>query len=122
MFLDIVAQFAALAGFAALIAVIVNILKIFGIVKEDQAPLWVAGANLLCILTMYFLSIFKPEFSFAGLDPMMTEIATVATFVLAFVGQILVSKFTHYAVRGLPVVGKSYSYDKYMVSKKQSLK
>ena len=122
MFLDVMAQFAALAGFAALIAVVVNILKIVGVVKEDQASIWVAGANLLCILTMYGLRIFKPEFDFSMLDPLMAEVSTVLSFILIFVGQLLASKATHFAVRGLPVIGKSFTYDRLMMSKKQSLK
>lgn len=122
MFLDVVAQFAALAGFSALIAVVVNILKIFNLVKEDQAPLWVGGANLICILVMYGLRIFKPEFDFTTLNPIAAEAATVATFILAYVSQLLVSKVTHFAVKGIPMVGKSFSYDKALALRKQALK
>ena len=112
MFANIVAQFLALAGFAALISVIVNILKTVGVVKEDDAIKWVGGGNLIGILVMYGFRIFNSSFDFSGLDPTMMEISTVATFILSYVAQLGISKLTHIAVKGLPGVGKSFSLDR----------
>ena len=110
MFETIAVQFAALTGFAALIAVIVNILKFFNIVKEDEAKLWVMGLNVLGILVMYGFRIFYPAYDFATLDPLMLEIATVSSFILAFLVQIGMSTLTHLLIRGTPVIGTSFSY------------
>lgn len=112
MFEEVVVIVASLVGFAMLLSVIINILKVVGVVKEDTAQLWVTGGNLLLTLVVYGFRIFKPEFDFTTLDPMAQEIATIGTFILTFVLQILGSKVTHFAVRGTPVIGKSFSYDR----------
>jgi hypothetical protein len=111
MFESVVPQFLALGGFAALIAVVVNVLKLFNVVKEDDAPKWVGGLNLLGILVMYGFRLFNPAFAFSALDPTMMEIATVATFILSYVAQLGISKITHLSIKGTPFIGKSYSLD-----------
>lgn len=50
MFSEILVEFAALVGFAALVSVIVNILKVAGVVKDGTADKWVAGFNLAGVL------------------------------------------------------------------------
>ena len=112
MFEEVVIIVGSLVGFAMLLSVITNILKVVGVVKEDTAQLWVTGGNVLLTLVVYGFKIFKPEFDFTILDPMAQEIAVVGTYILTFVLQSLGSKVTHYAVRGTPVIGKSFSYDR----------
>lgn len=112
MFEEVVVLVVALTGFAALISFIINALKVFGVVKEDTALTWITGANLLLTLVVYGFKLFRPDFDFETIDPIAQEIATVGTFILTFVLQLLSSKMTHTVVRGTPVIGKSFSYDR----------
>ena len=64
----LVATLAALAGVGALIAVLVNIGKTAGLVKDGQATTYVAGLNLLALIGLFALKVFKPDFDIGGLD------------------------------------------------------
>ena len=104
MFDNVLIQVAALAGFAGLFALVINVLKVFGVVKDGDAQLWSAGFNLVLILAVYISRIFWPEFEFSVLDPIAQEVATVGTFVLSYIVQLLSSRLANFAVRGLPVI------------------
>ena len=104
-------EFAALLGFAALVALIVNILKFFKVVKDDEAQKWSLGFNLVGILALYIFRLFRPELSIEGVDKILLEIATVGTYVLGIVSQLGISKLTHTIVKGIPVIGKSFSFE-----------
>lgn len=111
MFDNVLIQVAALAGFAGLFALVINVLKVFGIVKDGDAQLWSAGLNLVLILVVYFSRIFWPSFDFALLAPIAQEVAAVGTFVLSFIVQLLSTRLANFAVKGLPVIGKSFSLE-----------
>jgi hypothetical protein len=100
-------QFAQLGGFAALVTVLVNALKIFGIVGDEMAPQWVLGLNLLGLVAMYFAQLVK--FDLARWDPALGSLAQILTLVLALFSQTIVSKIVHWAIRGIPVIGTSYT-------------
>lgn len=109
MFENLVAQFAALVGFAALVSVIINVLKMFNVVKDGTADKWVAVINLVGLVAFSLVKIFIPEFNFEGLDEKLAGLASTATYVISYVVMLLGSKLTYTATRGLPVVGKSNS-------------
>lgn len=109
---QVIAQVATLAGFAALISILVNVAKWFKWIPDGVAPKIVAGANVLLVLVIYFLRVFHINYDVAGLDPQMQEVASLLSFVLSFVIDLGVSKGTHQMVKGLPVIGKSYSLEK----------
>lgn len=109
MFESILEFVTVLTGFAFLITFIINTLKVFNVVKDGTAHLWSAGANLILILVVYIFKLFRPEFDFQTIDPIANEIATVGTFILSYVVQLIASKGAHKVVKGLPVVGKTYS-------------
>ena len=96
MFEKTLVEFAALLGFATLVPVIINILKTFGVVKEDTAQTWSAGINLIGLLALYGLRLFRPEFSVEGIDAVFLEVATVGTYILGFMSQLGISKLTHF--------------------------
>jgi len=111
MFDEIVVQYGMLAGFAALVTLIINVLKHFGVIKDGAAQTWSLVANGAIIIIMYTLKIIKPDFEFASLDSIAAEVATVGNFIFQLVVQLFVSKVTHATVSGVPVVGYSYSLE-----------
>ena len=109
--LSLAQQLGALGGFAATVAVVINILKTVGWVPDGQAGAWAAGLNLVGLIGLFAAGIFAPEFDFVGLDGHMEMIATILTMVFAYVIEFWVSKGTHEAFSSarLPVIGKSHS-------------
>lgn len=105
----LLAQWAALGGFGALIAFLVNILKTFGLVKDDQAVTWSTGLNLLGLAGLLFAGIYSPEVDLGAIDAKVGEFVQVGLVVFAYIVQLLGSKLSHATVRGVPLIGKSYS-------------
>lgn len=109
---QLILQLATLAGFAALVSVLVNVGKFLGIVQDGTADKWVAGANLVGIIGLFILRTYFPGVPVEGVDQTMLEIAEFGGYVMGFVVMIFGSKLTYKAVSGLPIVGKSFSGDK----------
>ncbi|MBE0573328.1 hypothetical protein IH575_00290 [Candidatus Dojkabacteria bacterium] len=109
---QVVVLVGSLVGFSALISLLINAAKWIGWVQEGQAQKISAGANLILILVVYFLRLFIPEFDIVGLDPIMSEAAAVGTLILSFILQLGFGKVTHETVKGLPIVGKSFSLER----------
>lgn len=101
--------FGSLLGFAALVSLLVNVGKYFGIVKDDTADKWVAGLNLIGVLALYLAKLFIPDFDPMPINSVMQELALVGTYILSFVGMIFGSRLTYSLTKGLPVVGKSFT-------------
>ena len=105
---QLLAQLATLSGVAALIAVVINFGKLFGVVKDGDAPMWSAGLNLAALVLLFFaVHIFKIP-NITGLDALATIIAQFGALVLQFLGQIGISRLTHFLLKGVPAVGASY--------------
>jgi len=105
----LVAQWAAFGGFGALIAFIVNILKSLGLVKDDQAATWSTGLNLLGLAGLFAVGVYAPHIDLVGMDEQVQEFVVVGLVVFNYILQLLGAKVAHVAVRGTPVIGKSYS-------------
>lgn len=108
---QVIVQVASLVGFAMLITLLINVAKFLGLVKDGQADKVSAGANLILILVVYGFKLFRPEFDFANVDPIVQEAATVGTLIFTYILQLYGSQLTHNTVKGLPIVGKSYSLE-----------
>lgn len=100
-------EWGALAGFAALVALVINVLKLFSLVKDGQAQTWSAAINLLGMIGFIAYKIINPSFDPAGIDSQIGQIVQIAQILLGYVMQLGVSKITHSAVRNVPVIGKS---------------
>jgi hypothetical protein len=105
----LLAQWAALGGFGALIAFIVNILKTFGLVKDNQAVTWSTGLNLLGLAGLLAVGVYAPQLDVAGIDSKVAQFVQVGLVVFAYIVQLLGAKLGHTVVRGVPLIGKSYS-------------
>lgn len=106
---NLIIEVGALVGFSALVSLLVNVLKYFGVVKDGTADKWVAGFNFAGILALFVTRLFIPEFDPIQADGVMAEVAAVGVYILNFVIMIFGSKVTYAAVKGLPVVGKTFS-------------
>jgi len=106
---SLLTQFMALAGVGALVALVVNILKTAGVVKDGDAPTWATGLNLAGLVLLFFLKVFAPAADIGQLDGLAATIAQIGVLVLGLITQLLGSKLGHIAVRGTWVIGKSYS-------------
>jgi hypothetical protein len=103
-----------MGGFGALGAAIVNGLKTLGWVKDGQAPsvlVIVNGIALAAVLlTVAASGISLDQFNVvAGLAAV--AITALVTFVTAVVSLFGGSRFAHFILRGLPVIGKSYGLE-----------
>lgn len=102
-------QFLALAGVGALIALLINIGKQVGIVKDGDTPTWVTGLNLLGLVGLFVLRVVRPDADIGQLDGIASTIAQIGVLVLALITQIGSAKVAHAAVRGAAVIGYSFS-------------
>ena len=107
----LVSQFTALAGVGALIALVVNVLKTFGLVKDGQAPAASLLLNLAGVVALILLKVFKPDMDVAGLDATAAAIASAGVTLFGLFVQLWGSRLAHLAVAGAPVVGKSHSLE-----------
>tara|TARA_Y100000310_G_C19995076_1_gene495864 strand:- start:49 stop:372 length:324 start_codon:yes stop_codon:yes gene_type:complete len=96
-----------LVGFGALIAMLVNSGKSFGIVKDGQAKVWVTGLNILLMLGVYFGGIL--DLNIMSVDSAAGTLAELAGVAFALVAQLGGSSLTHVVLRGAPIVGASHS-------------
>ncbi len=102
-------QFATLSGVAAFVTVVINWLKVLKVVEDGDAPTWSLGLNLAALVGLFFANVLK--FNIAGLDNIAATIAEIAALVLSLFVLLGVSKVAQTVVRGLPVIGKSFSFD-----------
>lgn len=112
----IILELAALLGFSVFVSLLVNVLKIFGVVKDGTADKWVAGFNLVGVLALYTVRIINPTFDPSGIDKILLEIGTVGAYILGYITTLLGSKLTYVAVRNLPIIGKSNTDDRALPS------
>src|SRR4030067_3522176 len=96
---QLVAQLATLGGVASLITVIVNALKVFGVVGEDAAPTWSAGFNLIALVVLFGAQIV--HFDVSQLDPFAGNFAQLIALVLSLIAQLGLSKVAHWSLRGV---------------------
>ena len=106
---DLLVIFATLAGFGALVSLLVNVGKYFGIVKDGTADKWVAGLNLVGLVALFVIKTWFPQIDIMQLDANLGAFVIVLTVVFDYIITILGSKLTYLAVKNLPIIGKSYS-------------
>lgn len=109
MFQDLLMQFAGLAGFAAFVALLVNVLKSVKLVSDGNAETWSAGLNLIGLVGLYLLRIIKPDIVPGDTDTQIAVFVTAMTPMVNWILMLLSSKVAHKAVRGFPFLGRSYS-------------
>ena len=105
---DLFNQLPGLVGFIALFTVGINLAKVFGFVSDGDAPFLQAILNFLllgALLIGKFTGIDVP-----GFDEKAAYLANLLGYVLQFVIMLLGGKLAHYALKGVPYIGASYSW------------
>jgi hypothetical protein len=99
---------ATLAGFAALFAVVINVLKFFGVLSDGQAPTLSLVLNFGLLGLVIASKLFG--FDILKLDNYANIIASFIAALLALVVPPAVSRLTHKILRKrVPVLGFSHS-------------
>jgi len=103
--MEIVTEFTALIGVAALIALLINAGKVVGLVKDGTAQTWSAALNLIGMIALLLLKVFKPDLNLIAIDTTAGQIAAAGVVILGLISQLGISKLTNTFVRGIPVIG-----------------
>ena len=105
--------FASLVGYPAAVALVVNVLKFLGVVKDGQSDNWVTGLNVAGLAILFGLKVFAPGFDVLVGDATLARIVEALQILLGLWIQLGVSKATHQKVlKGVPVIGTSFSLEK----------
>ena len=106
---ELIGQLGALGGFAALVAMLVNVLKSFGLIGDGHAGQVAVGLNLAGLVALFVVGQFAPGFDIGIFDQQLGQLAEILILIFAFVFQNFISNGTHGTLSGMriPVIGKS---------------
>ena len=110
---------AGLVGFPAFLAALINVLKVFGL-PDDKAGVANLVGHLIAYVGVGVLVFLGKIDILSGLDVSLGNVANVLLSLLALLSSLGIAKGFHGVLRGLPVIGKSYSYDEWNVIYKPS--
>lgn len=103
---DILLLLAGLTGLGTLISVIVNLLKIVGIIKDGTSETWYQILNLGAFIAVAVIYFAKIKVDWSQIDQWLILLSALIGYVL----QILGGKLTYTAIGGkLPILGYSFS-------------
>jgi uncharacterized membrane protein YczE len=102
--------FGVLVGVPFVIALVIDILKQFGVVDDGTAGKWSAVLNLVVILALAVLLKFIPNFDVVSIDAKILELAKAVAIIVVYLIQLFGTKSAHRAyVQGLGYVRFSHS-------------
>ena len=111
--LELVKQWGSLIGVAAGIAVLINIAKELGWVKDGKAQMWSVVLNIVAMGVMIGLKVFVPSMNIPDVDDKLIVVAEALTVLLGYIVQLASSKVSYeQALKGVPLIGKSFSAPK----------
>jgi hypothetical protein len=104
--------FAILAGLPFVIGLIVDLLKLAGVVTPGTSGMWSAGLNLVAILGLAVLFKYVPDFDVNIWDAKLLELAKAVVLIVTWIVQLFSTKQVHtFYVRGLKLYRFSFSLD-----------
>lgn len=104
-----ITQFLTMGGFAALVAIGINICKAFGWIKDGTSGTISAIVNLVGLVGVFVLQNYVPNVSITLIDEHMTIIAQILTSIFTYVYQYWISAKTHgvLSAGNVPIIGTS---------------
>lgn len=117
--LTILVQFGELVGVAALLAVIINVFKYFGLVKDGTSGTWFAALSLISMAVLVAMHFFAPTVGIEFLDAQAKVLAEILTIVLGYLVQLKTGSGTAGLLKQMkiPVVGSSSTESTLLKSK-----
>lgn len=111
LILGVFGSFSQMAGIAALVVAIINVLKVFHVVTDNNSPQWFAGLDFAAIAGLCVLQFVKPELGLSIVDSNAGLIAAVVMLVLGYIASMGVAPKIHriLATSKIPLIGKSFS-------------
>ena len=102
--------FGILTGVPFVVALVIDLLKLLGVVNDGTAGKWSAGMNLVFIIGLAVLLRFIPAFDVAGWDAKILEVAKAIVLIVTFILQLFGTKGAHqFYVNGLGAKRFSFS-------------
>jgi hypothetical protein len=96
--------FGLLIGVPLVIALIVDLLKLVGVVTPGTSGIWSAGLNLLAILGIAVLLKYIPDLDLQTWDAQLLELAKAVVLIITWVAQLFNTKTIHqFYVQGLGI-------------------
>jgi hypothetical protein len=102
-------QLGLLGGAAAIIAVLINIFKTLGVIKDGQSPAVSTVANLVVFIGLVATQLFKIDVDVLGLDEQAGRYAVMLSTVFGYFVELGGTKVMHKILAGTPLVGKSFT-------------
>jgi len=102
-------QLGLLGGAAAIIAVLINIFKTLGVIKDGQSPAVSTVANLVVFVGLVATQLFQIDVDVLGLDEQAGRYAVMLSTVFGYFVELGGTKVMHKILAGTPVVGKSFT-------------
>lgn len=97
----------AAPGSAALVVVLINILKMVGLVKDSQSKLAINILNVVIAIILGVLAFFFPHVNLGGLDDFLKSLSGTLTAFLPLLAILVkwLAPMFYDAVRGVPLLG-----------------
>lgn len=107
--LALLKTFGGLLGVAALVTVLINIGKIFKVVKDGTADKWNQGAQLLIALILFIWGLVSPDTLDLGkVDAFAQEVADLGILIVPIIPILIKWGTAVYGwIKGLPILGYS---------------
>jgi len=102
--------FALLTGVPFVIGLIIDLLKLVGVVTPGTSGIWSAGLNLAAILGLSVLLKYVPDFDVNTWDAQILELAKAVILIITWIAQIFGTKGAHqFYSRGLRIAQFSFA-------------
>jgi len=91
----VLATAASLVGLWLVIGVVIDVLKLFGVVNDGTSGKWSAALNLVALAGIAVTLGLKPTFDFPAFDLQLITVAKFATLLLGYIAQMVGTKAVH---------------------------
>lgn len=107
---NILAVLAALVGWPALVALVIDVLKYFGVVTDGNSGKWNLGFQLAGFAIVAILLGFFPQVDIPGWDAVLLNYVTIAAYVVMILLQMGGAKVAHALYKKTPLRKLSFNY------------
>ena len=105
---EILKLIAGMAGLGAFTSMLINLLKVAGLVKDGQSEEAFKIADLVIFVIVAIIYLTKTPIDWAQVD----EWLVLLTALLGYVVSVFSGEITHDTIKGTPLIGYSYSEKK----------